>query len=205
MSSTSPTTEAPKAVEPIDEKTKPDPTTTDPNPSTSPPTALIEHPKPISSPPEPTPSEPASPWINVQAPPVDKNDSTTPITQLHDLLPRLINESSHSEMWGIELNTKTLDHIPTQIVLEKFLRANNQDVEKARTQLLAALKWRAKMKPLQLVEREFDGNKFGGLGFVTVYEVDGEGEAGGVGKEVVSWNIYGGVKDIKKTFGDVEE
>ena len=56
------------------------------------------------------------------------------------------------------------------------------------------------MKPLQLLERKFNKAKFGGLGFVTTYS-GGEGKA----EEVFTWNIYGGVKSVDETFGNLEE
>jgi phosphatidylinositol transfer protein SFH5 len=100
-------------------------------------------------------------------------------------------------MWGVMLSEDS--HIPTTIVLEKFLRANTHDVIKAKAQLIDALKWRKKIQPLDLLAKtEFDNSKFGGLGFVTVYH-------NATGKEIVTWNIYGAVKDNKATFGNVEE
>ena len=124
---------------------------------------------------------------------------TTPMTRLLSELPDIIEQTGHTEMWGVEL--KDADHVPTIIVLEKFLRANNKDTTKAKAQLTEALNWRKKMDPLKLLaEREFDSEKFGNLGYVTVYETTEKH-----GKEIVTWNIYGAVKDKQKTFGDVEE
>lgn len=102
-------------------------------------------------------------------------------------------------MWGVELLHS--NDVPTSIVLEKFLRANNQDVEKARQQLIKALKWRKEVQPAKvLAETNFDEKKYGGLGYVTVYPKTGSHE-----KEIVTWNIYGAVKDKQATFGDVKE
>ena len=125
----------------------------------------------------------------------------TPLSHLFRELPSIIKEADYSEMWGVEL--KDVTHVPTSIVLEKFLRANvvdkKKDIAKAKAQLIEALKWRKKMEPRKLMdETEFDEAKFGNLGYVTVY-------GGTEGKEIVTWNIYGGVKDIKGTFGNVEE
>jgi phosphatidylinositol transfer protein SFH5 len=84
-------------------------------------------------------------------------------------------------------------------VLEKFLRANGGDVSKAKAQLVEALKWQKSMEPAKLVEAEYESAKFGGLGYVSTY-LTAEGK-----KEIVTWNIYGAVKDVKATFGDVKE
>ena len=124
---------------------------------------------------------------------------STPTLNLFEKLPSIIEEADYGEMWGIEL--KDASHVPTAIVLEKFLRANSKDVTKAKTQLTDALRWRKKMQPMKLLaDSEFDFSKFGDLGYVTVYpKLDGHA------KEVVTWNIYGAVKDNKATFGNVEE
>lgn len=123
----------------------------------------------------------------------------TPLSQFFAGLPAIIKETDHKEMWGVDLSIDSAD-VPTSIVLEKFLRANNNDVTSAKSQLTKALAWRKKMNPLKLLsDTEFDSSKFGGLGFVTTYIVDGKG------KEVIAWNIYGAVKDNKATFGNVEE
>lgn len=122
----------------------------------------------------------------------------SPLAQLFLELPTIIAESQYTEMWGVEL-THSKD-VPTSIVLEKFLRANKKNVAAAKAQLIAALKWRKEVKPGQLADVEFDAAKFGGLGYVTVYPKTDTHE-----KEIVTWNIYGAVKDLKSTFGDVQE
>ena len=63
-----------------------------------------------------------------------------------------------------------------------------------------ALKWRKSMDPVALAESGvYDAGKFAGLGYLTNYT-----EASGK-DVVVTWNIYGGVKDLGKTFGDMDE
>ena len=123
----------------------------------------------------------------------------TPLSQLFTELPAIVKDADYKEMWGVELANDS--HVPTTIVLEKFLRANGKDVGKAKTQLTEALKWRKKMNPIKLLaETDFDQSKFGGLGYVTVYP-----ETESHGKEIVTWNIYGAVKSNLETFGNVEE
>ncbi|KUJ17370.1 CRAL/TRIO domain-containing protein [Mollisia scopiformis] len=123
---------------------------------------------------------------------------TTPLQKLFAELPAIIKEADYGEMWEVEL----LDaDVPTSIVLEKFLRANTKDIAKAKAQLIEALKWRKTMQPKKLLETvEFDSEKFGGLGYVTVYR-----KTESHPKEIVTWNIYGSVKDKQATFGNVEE
>jgi hypothetical protein len=121
------------------------------------------------------------------------------LSQLFTELPAIIKAADYDEMWGVDL--KDSSHVPTTIVLEKFLRANTNNVAKAKEQLIEALSWRKGIKPLNLLaDVEYDASKFGGLGYVTVYE-----GKDGKRKEIVTWNIYGAVKDNKATFGNVEE
>lgn len=122
----------------------------------------------------------------------------TPLSELFEELPKIIVHAEHGEMWGVKLGDAS--DIPTTIILQKFLRANNDDAAKAKTQLLEALKWRKKMDPLKLLtEVEHSKEKFGNLGYVTAFNIKG------TQKEVITWNIYGDVKDIKKTFDNVDE
>lgn len=124
---------------------------------------------------------------------------STPLSKLFAELKSITAEAEYQEMWGVELSDE--QHVPSTIVLEKFLRANNKDVAKAKAQLIEALKWRKRLQPAQLLANtEFDAAKFGGLGYVTVYPKSETHE-----KEIVTWNIYGAVKDNKATFGNIEE
>lgn len=122
----------------------------------------------------------------------------TPLAKFTARLADIIKESAHSEMWGVELSSDA-SHAPTQVILQKFLRANNGDLAAAEKQFAAALAWREKWQPTKLVAEAFNKDKFGGLGFVTNHK----DEAGN--NTVITWNIYGSVKDNKATFGDVTE
>jgi hypothetical protein len=119
------------------------------------------------------------------------------LAQLASQLPEIKKSTGHDEMWGVKLSDDPETHVPTKIILQKFLRANDNDVAGAVKQLSAALEWRKKYEPTQLVEGTFDQDKFKGLGYVTTHK-DGDKET------VITWNIYGSVKDNKKTFGDVD-
>lgn len=124
---------------------------------------------------------------------------STPLAKLTARLADITTKADYKEMWGVELDTTSTDHIPSQVILQKFLRANNNDVAAAETQLASALAWRKKTQPAKLIEEHFDKAKFENLGYVTVHKDD-------AGKEtVITWNIYGAVKDNKATFGNVEE
>jgi hypothetical protein len=142
---------------------------------------------------------PVVPSKTETAPTTGESTPITPIAKFFAELPSIIKEAGHGEMWGVTLGDAS--DIPTSIVLEKFLRANTKDVPKAKAQLVEALKWRKKMDPVKiLTDTEFDKAKFGDLGYVSVYPKTESHE-----KEIVTWNIYGGVKNLKETFGNVEE
>lgn len=128
----------------------------------------------------------------------EKKQLETPLSKLFGELPKTIVDAEHDEMWGVKLGDAS--NVPTTIILQKFLRANNDDGAKAKAQLLEALKWRKQMNPLKLLEEvEHNKEKFGSLGYVTAYNTTD------TQKEIITWNIYGAVKDIKGTFDNVDE
>lgn len=153
--------------------------------------------------PEPTPTA-AAVTTTPEAAGEDKTkagaEEQTPLAQLWATAKAM----DHPEIWGVTLaDPKT--HIPTQIVLQKYLNANDGDLAKAKDQLTKTLEWRAKTKPLDLVKKHFPKSKFEGLGFVTTYLNDKtEADPSPESKEVFTWNIYGGVKSIDETFGNLE-
>jgi hypothetical protein len=142
--------------------------------------------------------------------PVETNDASavehrepaaaeaSPISQLWTVA----KANGHPEIWGVTL-ADPATHVPTHIILQKYLNANDGDLTKAKDQLTKTLQWRAKTKPLELAKKVFSKAKFDGLGFVTKYLQDGSAEP--EGKEVFTWNIYGGVKSMDETFGNIEE
>jgi phosphatidylinositol transfer protein SFH5 len=89
------------------------------------------------------------------------------------------------------------------VVLQKYLNAYDGDLAKSKETLTKTLDWRAKMKPLDLLQKHFSQAKFAGLGYTTVY-----GDVASTDpemREVFTWNIYGGVKDLNQTFGELPE
>lgn len=122
-----------------------------------------------------------------------------PLSKFFDALESLTTEAAHNEVYGIELTTSNAFH--TKLVLQKFLRANQNDLEKAKQQLLETLKWRKEFDPVKAAEESFDRSRFDGLGYVL--EVEGVPESPNK-KDIVTFNIYGAVKDNKATFGDLE-
>ncbi|RBR07015.1 uncharacterized protein FIESC28_10860 [Fusarium coffeatum] len=142
-----------------------------------------------------TPAAPAVTQPTTEA--TAKAAPETPLTKLNGRLDDICGKAQHGEMWGVQLSN--IDHVPTMVVLQKFLRANNDDPVAAEKQLTQALEWRKKMNPTALVTQTFDKDKFNDLGFVTVHNGENDKET------VITWNIYGAVKNNKVTFGNVEE
>jgi len=122
-----------------------------------------------------------------------------PLTQFYEAFEDLVQQSGHDEVYGVKLAKS--DEFHTKIILQKFLRANANDLDKAKQQLLETLKWRHEFDPTKAARESFDKTKFDGLGYII--EVDGVPESEN-NKDVVTFNIYGAVKDNKATFGDLD-
>ncbi|OGM40540.1 phosphatidylinositol transfer protein sfh5 [Aspergillus bombycis] len=119
------------------------------------------------------------------------------LSELFERLPTVLSNSGHDEMWGVPLRGS--NDVPTVNVLIKFLRANEGNVKLAEDQLTKALQWRKQTNPTALVEGCYSAKKFGGLGYLSTYK-DADGK-----ETIITWNIYGGVKDLSTTFGNVDE
>jgi hypothetical protein len=122
-----------------------------------------------------------------------------PLTKFYDAFEGLVVEAQHTEVYGITLGKSNPFH--TKLILQKFLRANQNDLDKAKQQLLETLKWRKEFDPVKAASESFDMAKFGGLGYVL--EVEGVPESKNT-KDIATFNIYGAVKDKKATFGDLQ-
>lgn len=122
--------------------------------------------------------------------------ANSPVQQLWNLA----QEHTHGEVWGVQLSDPE-HHVPSQIIFQKYLNANDGDVAKAKEQLKSTLDYRAKMDVPKLVAKLYSKDKFGGLGYITIYDGD---MASPDTREVFTWNIYGNVKDIQKSFGDMD-
>ncbi|KAH3907583.1 phosphatidylinositol transfer protein SFH5 [Parastagonospora nodorum] len=122
-----------------------------------------------------------------------------PLSKFYDIFEDVIKSAEHNEVYGILLTKE--NPFQTKLILQKFLRANQNDLDKAKQQLLETLKWRKEFDPVKATGEKFDKTRFGGLGYVL--EVQGVPESKNE-KDVVTFNIYGAVKDKKATFGDLE-
>jgi hypothetical protein len=125
------------------------------------------------------------------------------LSKLLAKLPELLSTSGHDEVYGVKLKAKTdsgeLD-FHTLLILQKFLRANQNDLDKAVDQLLKTLEWRKEFNPITAMNETFSKDKFAGLGYVTESTLQDKST-----KQIVTWNIYGAVKDYEKTFVPLDE
>ncbi|KAI1193445.1 CRAL-TRIO domain-containing protein [Nemania serpens] len=154
--------------------------------------------------PEPAPAASAAPAPAADTQPEETSETPLPdepVVPLQELW-ATAEAHEHPEIWGVTLADPST-HIPSQIVLQKYLNANDGDVANARDQLTKTLDWRRKMQPLELIKQSFSAEKFGGLGYVTVHST--EGDDGVTAREIFTWNVYGNVKSIDVTFGDLDE
>ncbi|KAB2579956.1 Cellular retinaldehyde-binding/triple function [Lasiodiplodia theobromae] len=143
---------------------------------------------------------PAKPSEAAAAPAWPEISDDHPINKLLKALPDLITGADgYNEVYGIHLDPTGPFH--TKLILQKFLRANANDVDKAKNQLAETLKWRGSFKPLAALDEAFAKDRYEGLGYVI--EAEGVPESPNK-KDIITFNIYGAVKDNKATFGDVE-
>jgi len=98
-------------------------------------------------------------------------------------------------LWGVHIDPKEPRDAKVSVVLAKFLRARNLNVNEAEKMLVATLRWREEFKVEECVKEEYPKEVFGNLGHV--YGKDKEGRP-------VVYNLYGANKDTKAVFGDVQ-
>lgn len=153
----------------------------------------------VAPPVQTTEAAPADTVAPTQGPFWPETSPDHPLTKFYDGFGALVTEAAHNEVYGIELSKSNAFH--TKLILQKFLRANQNDLDKAKQQLLDTLKWRKEFDPSKAVDESFEKSRFDGLGYVL--EVDGVPESPNK-IDIVTFNIYGAVKDNKATFGDLE-
>jgi phosphatidylinositol transfer protein SFH5 len=105
----------------------------------------------------------------------------------------------------VQLASTSPPPFDTLLVLQKYLRSNANDLDKAEDSLTKTLEWRKEFGLDQEGEKSakglegVEGDEFEGLGVIT------EVRYSTGGKIIVTWNLYGVVKDKEATFGDVDK
>lgn len=125
------------------------------------------------------------------------DDITTEQEQLSDRVTNLVSVVDHGEMWGINLRAKDCHSIPYRIVMEKFLRANDHDVEKAAEHFERALRWRKQVEPRRALQAVYKPELFKGVGNISRHVRPTMPDL------FITWNRYGCAEDQADTFGDV--
>ncbi|CAG8446752.1 11144_t:CDS:2 [Diversispora eburnea] len=118
------------------------------------------------------------------------------VGELKELLPEIIKESGVSEnyvLWGISLNKESTDE-RLDVILVKFLRARNLDVNQAKEMLTKSLKWRIKFQTDSILTETFPESIFKKVGFI--HKTDKQNRP-------VTYNLYGGI-DNQEVFGNLE-
>lgn len=124
-------------------------------------------------------------------------DKDHPLAKFQSRLPEILVTAGYNHIWGITLSAQEPIPFHTTLVLQKFLRANHNNVDAAYNQLLATLEWRKGFNPEAVCDEEFSERKFSGLGYVMKTKTkDGE--------KIITYNIYGSCKEPKRTFGDID-
>jgi hypothetical protein len=113
------------------------------------------------------------------------------LEKLQGQVEALVEEADHGELFGEDL--KGAEKGVQETLLNKFLQANQHDVDAAKSQLLKTLKWRKKFSPLSAAFKEKHKEVYDELGLVTKHE-----------STVMTWNLYGAVEDKERVFGDLD-
>ncbi|KAF8329477.1 CRAL/TRIO domain-containing protein [Cantharellus anzutake] len=124
------------------------------------------------------------------------------VKELRTALPLIIEEAVPTDpegrfrvtdMWGVPLDPSRVDDARVSVILLKFIKAVNYDVEEATKRLIATIKWREEFKASETVNEEFPTEVFGTLGHVFGHDKEGR---------PITWNVYGGI-DQQAVFGDL--
>lgn len=129
-----------------------------------------------------------------------------PLRTFQSRLGSILASAGHDQIWGVTLSAATPAPFSTLLVLQKFLRSTQGELDTAAANLEKTLKWRKSFGLDGLEDRSGikDEADFKGLGYITVVPSLPEGEQPGGEKQIVTWNVYGAVADIKATFGDLD-
>ncbi|PVG04713.1 CRAL/TRIO domain-containing protein [Serendipita vermifera] len=121
------------------------------------------------------------------------------VKKLRSLLPEISAEAYDNKekvprLWGVELSS-TSPTAKASVVLVKFIRARQGDLEAAKTMLVSTLKWREEFKVDHLAKEEFPEDVFGKVGVISGKDKEGR---------PVTYNFYGSVSP-EIVFKDVDQ
>ncbi|GAA6022961.1 hypothetical protein JCM10207_007730 [Rhodosporidiobolus poonsookiae] len=141
-----------------------------------------------------------------------------PLLSFASRLPLLLDTAGHNRLWGLTLSAPpaaspdapaSQPDFQTLLVLQKYLRSTQGDLDKAAAALGESLRWRRDFfgssdyegpEGKGKVAEDARDPRFEGLGRVTKLRFEGEEEV------VCTWNIYGAAKgNLKGVFGDLDK
>lgn len=103
----------------------------------------------------------------------------------------------YDEMYGYRINVDTEEYVDVAVrdeILLKFLIANEYNVEETKKKIISALNWRHSFNPLSAAYDESFDERLTSLGLLTNFEAESSN------MRVVTWNLYGNLKDPKDLF-----
>lgn len=124
-------------------------------------------------------------------------DITLEQAALSDAVTQLVKLIKHTEMWGVGLQGRDCNHIPYRIVMEKFLRANGNDVGKASEHFEKVLHWRRQVEPRRALATVYKTELFRGKGNISSHVRPAKPNA------FILWNRYGFPEKTPETFRDI--
>ncbi|KAI8137690.1 CRAL-TRIO domain-containing protein [Fennellomyces sp. T-0311] len=120
------------------------------------------------------------------------------VIQLKEKLPEILKTGLKSDepytLWGVALDKDSKDE-RLDVLLVKFLRARDLNLELASKMLSDSIGWRKEFKADGILDEEFDEDVFGSVGYLHKEDKDGR---------PVCYNFYGEL-DQEKVFGDVQK
>ncbi|KAI9492330.1 CRAL-TRIO domain-containing protein, partial [Zychaea mexicana] len=123
------------------------------------------------------------------------------VSKLKSRLPEVLKAASKSPeepepytLWGIALDKDFSDE-KLNVLLVKFLRARDLNLDLASKMLSDSIAWRKEFKADSILDEEFDESVFGGVGYI--HKTDKEGRP-------VCYNFYGEL-DQEAVFGDLQK
>ncbi|KAH9928788.1 CRAL-TRIO domain-containing protein [Amylocystis lapponica] len=126
------------------------------------------------------------------------------LKQLRERLPSVFSEAYPDKaeattapitLWGVTISPTGPNDARASVILVKFLRARNLDVDEAYKMLVDTLRWRQEFKVEEAVKDEH-AEQFGKLGRLFGHDKEGM---------PVAYNLYGANQDLKAIFGDLQK
>lgn len=127
-------------------------------------------------------------------------DQAKKLSKLINSIPQILSkldDPNYDEIFGYRINTSDKPHVETNIrneILLKFLAADNYDLDLSTQRLIRCFNWRNKFQPLHAAFKEEFDPELSSLGVITNFP------KANANLHVITWNLYGNLKNPKKIF-----